>query len=55
MSFGGYFNCPIAPYSNRCHDGVREAEVISLELWQGCGKNPDFTAKTDIIDKSLLN
>jgi hypothetical protein len=25
------------------------------KLWQGCGKNPDFTAKADIIDKFLLN
>jgi len=25
------------------------------KLWQGCGKNPDFTAKADIIDNFLLN
>jgi transcriptional regulator with XRE-family HTH domain len=24
-------------------------------LWQGCGKNPDFTAKTDITDKFHFN
>ena len=24
-------------------------------LWQRCGKNPDFAAKTDVIDKFLLN
>jgi hypothetical protein len=26
-----------------------------LKLWQGCGKNPDFVAKTDIIDKFPLS
>ena len=25
------------------------------KLWQGCGKNPDFTAKTDITDKFDFN
>src|SRR5580693_758343 len=25
------------------------------KLWQGCGNNPDFTVKTDIIDNSQLN
>ena len=26
-----------------------------MKLWQGCGKNPDFTAKTDAIDNSQLS
>ena len=39
----------------RCKAGVCEAETTSLtELWQGCGKKPDFTAKTDIIDRFQL-
>jgi hypothetical protein len=25
------------------------------KLWQGCGRNPDFTAKTDITDNFPLN
>lgn len=25
------------------------------KLWQGCGKNPDLAARTDIIDNLLFN
>jgi hypothetical protein len=36
---------------------LRERTQVALnaqwkKLWQGCGKNPGFVAKTDIIDKS---
>jgi hypothetical protein len=29
--------------------------VPQENLWQGCGKNPDLAAKTDIIDNSRLS
>ena len=33
------------------HVAVGCGDASALEkLWQGCGKNPDFTAKTDITD-----
>jgi hypothetical protein len=34
---------------------VRGGDIRApIKLWQGCGKNPDLAAKTDIIDNSLL-
>jgi hypothetical protein len=39
--------------SVRSGNGLSELRL--KKLWQDCGKNPDFAAKTDIIDKSRLS
>ena len=40
----------------RTIERIQTAMKFPIEkLWQGCGKNSDFAAKTDIIDNFLLN
>ena len=43
---------PLLPTQRRGADG-KVVDSERLKLWQGCGKNPDFAVKADIIDNFL--